>query len=179
MAHQDYVSRKKTKSNPYKKAPEGQHPLASFKTKLIILIATVAIVVFSYFLWSIKDKTDPTPEVQTQTTVKQHIALPEKPQNGFSFRDDLKNKEVEASTYEVIDKGPYQMQCASFRNRDDAETMRAKIAFNGISSQIKKAEGSSWYRVILGPYKRKRQAEADKHKLKSNNINTCQIWLWR
>ena len=94
---------------------------------------------------------------------------------------DLKNKQVEEGHYEVEEKGPYQMQCGSFRTLNQAETLKAKIAFVGIESQVRKTTGKNgtWYKVVLGPYSRKRAAEADKHRLKSNNINYCQIWLWQ
>ena len=53
------------------------------------------------------------------------------------------------------------------------------MAFLGIESQIEHTKGSTWYKVVLGPYERKRLAEKDKHKLKNNKVNNCQIWLWR
>jgi cell division protein FtsN len=71
----------------------------------------------------------------------------------------------------------YQMQCGSFRNQGDAESLKAKIAFQGLTSQVKKT--GDWYRVILGPYERKRPAEKDRHKLQRAKINGCQIWTWR
>ena len=72
---------------------------------------------------------------------------------------------------------PYQMQCGSFRNKDDAESLKANIAFQGLESNVKKT--GTWYRVILGPYERKRLAEKERHKLQRAKINGCQIWLWR
>ncbi|CAK1782779.1 hypothetical protein VCRA2112O187_14490001 [Vibrio crassostreae] len=50
------------------------------------------------------------------------------------------------------------------------------IAFQGISSEIRKKDGSSWYRVVLGPYKLKRDAERDRHKLQRAKIEPCAIW---
>ncbi|NAW96105.1 cell division protein FtsN, partial [Vibrio sp. V42_P2S4T144] len=34
----------------------------------------------------------------------------------------------------------------------------------------------SWYRVVLGPYKFKRDAERDRHKLQRAKIEPCAIW---
>ena len=78
------------------------------------------------------------------------------------------------------EKGPYKMQCGSFRKRSQAEAMKAQIAFSGLVAKVSESSGKNgiWYKVALGPYPRKRMAEADKHKLKRNNITTCQIWLW-
>ena len=80
----------------------------------------------------------------------------------------------------MVNKGPYKMQCGSFKTRKQADTLKARIAFSGLVAQVSQSKGSNgtWYKVYLGPYPKKRAAEKDKHKLKSNNINHCQIWLW-
>ena len=94
--------------------------------------------------------------------------------------EELKSKEVEVGEYEVTEKGPYKMQCGSFKTMKQAEVMKATIAFTGLSAQISATKGSNgvWHKVFLGPYEKKRMAEKDKHKLKSNGITTCQIWYW-
>ena len=188
MAHQDYVSRSRTpkkKNNPYNKkakaAPEG----LPTKVKIIALLALAAIAFFAYFLWSIKDK-QPEPQLQTPAVVKttssaNSSALPALPKEKWDYVEGLKNKKVEVGKYEVVNKGPYQMQCGSFRTKEQAEVLKARIAFVGISAQIRESKGKSgiWHRIVLGPYGKKRQAEKDKHKLKNNNINGCQIWGWQ
>ena len=186
MAHQDYVSRPQNKSkkkSPYKTkaAPE---PTFTLKFKLILLLALILIGGFGYGLWSIKDnKPQPIPEQNKKVTLKvtTEKALPTPPKEKWDYVDDLKNKEVEVGQYEVKDKGPYKMQCGSFRTEKQAEVLKANIAFAGLSSQISASKGQkgTYYKVFLGPYARKRQAEKDKHKLKSNNVNGCQIWLWK
>ena len=190
MAHQDYVSRSrspKKKNNPYKKkaaeAPQGT-PL---KVKFIGLFTLVALSAFGYFLWTIKDADTATnetvvaPKAKSSSTKATNNELPEPPKEKWAYMEQLKTKEVEEGQYEVTDKGPWQMQCGSFRTRNQAEVLKAKIAFTGITSIIREARGKNglWYKVILGPYDKKRGAERDKHKLKSNNVNYCQIWLWR
>lgn len=45
-----------------------------------------------------------------------------------------------------------------------------------MTSRVIKKEGSSWYRVVLGPYKFKRDAEKDRHKLQRAKIEPCAIW---
>ncbi|GAL24301.1 cell division protein FtsN [Vibrio variabilis] len=62
------------------------------------------------------------------------------------------------------------------QNLGSSEARKLDIAFQGISSQIRKKEGSSWFRVVLGPYKLKRDAERDKHKLQRAKIEPCAIW---
>jgi len=186
MAHQDYVSRprnsnKNKKNNPYKK---GEQPTTiNFKTKVIAVITFSTLIGFGYFLWSIKDN-QPLP-IETQpikpNNKTSEAKLPEPPKEKWSYRKDLADKEVEQGEYKVVDRGPWKMQCASFKSNDQAQALKAKIAFLGIESQVAKSEGANgvWYKVILGPYKRKRSAEKDRHKLKRNKVNYCQIWLWR
>jgi len=186
MAHQDYVSRtrspKKKKNTPYQqKAVESRHNLPT-KVKLIGLTTLVAIAAFTYLLWSIKDNqpvNEPTKTVEIATT-KKTADLPNPPKEKWAYMKELKSKEVEVGEYTVNDKGPYKMQCGSFRTEKQAKVMKANIAFSGLSAQISAVKGSSgtWYKVFLGPYEKKRQAEKEKHQLRSNNISTCQIWLW-
>ncbi|MBU2870126.1 SPOR domain-containing protein [Colwellia sp. E2M01] len=197
MANQDYISRTPPKKKPNKrrgkaapkKAGKNTHG-TPLKVKLISLLILILISAFAYGLWSLK--TDPETKnplkmpvkvkESTQTPNKEK-ALPAPPKEKWTYVKDLENQEIEVGEYKVEDKGPYQMQCGSFRSQEQANTLKARIAFAGIESQVRSAKGSNgtWYKVILGPYKRKREAEKDKHTLrrKSNNINGCQIWGWR
>jgi len=184
MAHQDYVSRSKNnKKNPYKgKTPP--EPTFTLKFKLILFLSLTLIAGFGYALWTIKDnKPQPLPEKIKTVTLKSasEKSLPTPPKEKWAYVDELKSKEVEVGQYEVKNKGPYKMQCGSFRTKKQAEVLKANIAFAGLSSQIGASQGQKgmYYKVFLGPYDRKRQAEKDKHKLKSNNVNGCQIWLWK
>jgi cell division protein FtsN len=193
MAHQDYVSRPRTKNNkknPYKKKPAQVKESIGLKFKFIGLLTISLITIAGYFLWSIKDISPELEQPNSQTINQPAIAinehsksssLPLPPKEKWTYVDELKSKEVEVGEYEVKNGGPYQMQCGSFRTDKQAGSLKAKIAFAGIESQVKQVKGSSgiWYKVILGPYARKRNAEKDKHKLSSNNVNHCQIWSWR
>jgi cell division protein FtsN len=186
MAHQDYVSRSRNnhkKKNPYKSGTEQAPTGLTMKTKLIAAFLVIAIAAFSYFLWTIKDnqplkaqKNTAAPAKITTTT-----ELPTPPKEKWSYVDDLKSKEVEVGEYTVEQKGPYKMQCGSFKTRKQAESLKAKIAFSGLVAQVGKAVGTTatWYKVYLGPYEKKRTAEKDKHKLKNNAIHGCKIWGWK
>ena len=185
MAHQDYVSRsraKNKKQSPYKKNEQPAQGKPT-KVKLIAAFLIIAIPSFGYMLWSIKDK-QPEPIVETKIVKPKKTTelpeLPELPEEKWTYVDDLKSKEVEVGEYKVTQKGPYKMQCGSFRTRKQAESLKAKIAFTGLEAQVSKATGTSsvWYKVYLGPYPKKREAEKDKHKLKNNSVHGCKIWGW-
>ncbi len=185
MAHQDYVSRpraSKKKHNPYKKKSTQQKPLMPIKIKIIGAMTILAIGAFGYFLWSIKNQHSSTKIPNSKAVIKHQpaVELPSPPQEKWQYIEHLKSKQVEESQYDVVNKGPYKMQCGSFKTQKQAEVMKATIAFAGLSAQISSAKGTNgtWYKVYLGPYEKKRQAEKDKHQLSSNNITTCQIWGW-
>jgi cell division protein FtsN len=157
-----------TRNNKRNQSKQGFPFIASFVA--LLLIVFIAYFVFFVEKPSIKTK-------KNQTTVKEEV-LPEKPQPQWDYVDALKTKEVKVDIPEENKPTrPYQMQCGSFRSKADAESLKAMIAFQGLESQVEKT--GNWYRVILGPYDRKRIAEKDRHILQKAKIDGCQVWLWR
>lgn len=187
MSNQDYITRspaKKKKNNPYKKKAVEQKPNNQTKSKLIIAVVILLVSGFAYGLWLLKTSPStkmPNTSHESKTVEKKATTLPKPPKEKWRYVDDLKHKEVEVGEYEVKKNGPYKMQCGSFKTQSQAERLKARMAFAGIESQIQTAQGKNnvWYKVVLGPYVRKRAAEEDKHKLRNNKINGCQIWLWK
>lgn len=94
-------------------------------------------------------------------------------------RTDRSSAKIAAntSTEKAAPPKPVNLACATFSTRDKADAMKAQIAFQGLQSDVKAADskGNTVYRVILGPYNSKRDAEKDKHKLENTGINTCRI----
>jgi len=202
MSNQDYISRspakkknntrgKGTKKNATarKSHKSAQPAVTTLKTKLITLVAILLICAFTYALWVLKTAPNtktPLPAINPVKTesvknANKTTALPKPPKEKWSYVKDLENQNIEVGEYEVKERGPYQMQCGSFRTEKQAQVLKANIAFAGISSKIKTVAGTTgtWHKVVLGPYERKRLAEKDKHKLKRNNINRCMILLLR
>lgn len=193
MANHDYISRtpaKKKKKNNTRRSrkPTNKAKKFTLKSKLISVVLLVLIAAFIYGLWSLKTDpqtkdpvTAPIKELKKQNTKTNDTPLPKKPEEKWTYQTKLKEQKIEVGEYEVKHKGPYQMQCGSFKTKEQANTLKAQIAFTGIESVVKTVTGKNgtWHKVILGPYPKKRLAEKDKHKLKRNNINYCQIWLWR
>ncbi|MBY5922557.1 SPOR domain-containing protein [Ferrimonas balearica] len=156
------------------------------------LVVVALVCFFGYLLLTIQGASDKpdgaTPETPVTTPKaepkpkpkKEEAPLPEKPEEDWQYIDVLPNTEVEVEVPEQESAGPYQMQCGSFRSEDQANAMRATIAFQGLESQVRRSEGRNgvWFRVVLGPYERKRMAEKDRHTIQRAGINTCQIWLW-
>ena len=194
MAQRDYVSRGRS---PQKKKPAGKgrkparsaqsnaqsNAPVSGKLPIVRLVGVFALVIgFGAFLWSIKDNVEDDVDTQASRPVAPtEETLPELPEEEWEYIKTLPGYEVEVEVkeQEKSDKR-YLMQCASFRTRAQAEEMKAKIAFQGLEALIKQSSGSNgeWFRVILGPYESKRDAEKAKHSLRKVNIATCQIWYW-
>jgi len=187
MAHQDYVARPRSgKKSPYKKEDTQLPKGVPVKVKLVGLLTLCIIAGFSYLLWNITYNAptpidNPTTVVEETTKTKEKIILPTPPKEKWAYRKELEDKKIEEGQYEVKQGGPYKMQCGSFRTLKQANVLKANIAFAGLTAQVGKSVGtkSTYYKVYLGPYTKKRDAEKDKHKLKRNKINYCQIWGWK
>lgn len=188
MPQKDYVKTSRPKARTSKprtarKTNGNTKTAATAKPWLLLGITSVLISSFIYFLWFLNQQ--PAVELPAgqpaQQTVKKD-ELPVKPtEEPYQYIKELENKEVKVEVAEQQKPaGPYQMQCGSFRAQTQADTMKAQIAFVGFSSEIRRTEGSNgvWYRVVLGPYESKRQATADRNRLRQQGINTCQIWNW-
>ena len=105
-------------------------------------------------------------------TNKQHYL--NHPKKKWTYVKDLENKKIEVGQYEVKDKGPYQMQCGSFRTKKQAEVLKANIAFSGISSQIRTVQGKNgtWHKVVVGPYERKRPCRKRQKQIKTKQYKS-------
>lgn len=175
MAQHDFINKKpgnrKNKKQPPKKKP---FPI------LLLLFAIVLVGGFIFGLWYVKNNADPALVEQqanpTKAEPEPKIAKPRPPE----FIKEIKEQEIQVEVKKLEQKGPYVMQCGSFRTMSQAQTLKAKIAFAGLIAEVKKTTGSNgvWYKVRLGPYETKRLAESDKNKLKRSNIVGCGIWFW-
>ncbi|OTA14813.1 cell division protein FtsN [Xenorhabdus vietnamensis] len=63
------------------------------------------------------------------------------------------------------------LQCGSFRAMEQAESVRANLAFAGIESQI--ATKDNWNRVVLGPYRNKPSAEKMRERVAGAGVPGC------
>ncbi|MDF2153150.1 cell division protein FtsN [Vibrio sp. CAU 1672] len=177
MANRDYVRRGRGTA---KKSPRKQPPKK--KPWRSILLAILLVGGFGYGLYILSNDPEPPQPVaeqapKTTSKPKAKKALPPPPEEKWEYVETLPKREVEVVAKEIeVSKIPYIMQCGAYKNLAQAEDRKLSIAFQGISSQIRKKEGSSWYRVVLGPYKFKRDAERDRHKLQRAKIEPCAIW---
>jgi len=83
---------------------------------------------------------------------------------------ETKNKKTTSSTSKPNKR--YVLQVGSFQNLNDAEKLKANLAFFGLSANIQHVtvNKQAWHRVRTGPYKNKQQLYKHQKTLKQNNI---------
>lgn len=74
----------------------------------------------------------------------------------------------------------YLMQCGAFRNPDQAQSMKLRLAMQGQASQVQSSQGANgtWHKVILGPFASQQEAAHLRSTLASRHVvDNCTIWL--
>ncbi|MFS7219154.1 cell division protein FtsN [Rahnella inusitata] len=65
----------------------------------------------------------------------------------------------------------FMVQCGSFHGTEQAESQRAKLAFEGFEGRI--TTGGGWNRVVIGPYNNRSGADSTLARLKNAGISGC------
>lgn len=75
----------------------------------------------------------------------------------------------------------YFIQVGAFRTPEDAEQQRAKLSLLGFQAKVSEREqyGRTVYRVRLGPFDKKVEADKTKEKLESNAVETALVRVQR
>lgn len=107
---------------------------------------------------SAQQTTQPREQVQTQ------------PKAAPVTREPEAAKPVPA-TQEKKDERRWMVQCGSFKGNEQAETVRAQLAFEGFDSHITTNNG--WNRVVIGPIKGKDNADGTLNRLKLAGHTNC------
>ncbi len=178
----DYAKKGKPRAPAKRKNGKGKQPQAGRpRLWLMLAIVIIAIAGFSYFLFYIDGKAEQAPAVVVAAVVtptKQPTdALPQVPKKKWTYIDDLQDKEVivDVPEQQVSDQ-QYRLQCGSYRTVAQANTLRAKIAFQGHEAELRTS--GSWQQVIIGPFDTRRAAESVRHKMQRARINGCKIYYW-
>lgn len=103
----------------------------------------------------------------------------------FDFPDMLKDMEVLAdpepyavpSTTNTTGQKIWHIQAASFRDKADADALRAKLLLENLpaTTSASEANGSRWYRVVIGPFNRQVDANRAMTRLREQGISG--MWL--
>lgn len=87
---------------------------------------------------------------------------------------DVQSKPQEIAKAKPAEKASSQrwmVQCGSFKGTDQAESVRAGLAFEGFESRI--TTGGGWNRVVIGPYKDRASADSTLKRLRSSGHSSC------
>ena len=177
----DYKNIKKSKSNPQGK---NSGNFFAFSVGIIIGVFITSVFIFNQNKKIYSKKSELAIESNSEQKDKTNeIATPE---IEFEFPTILEKREVEkiaeknydqleadiseTEVYEI-----YILQVGSFKNQKSADTLKATLAFSGLSSYIQKKDilgkGIS-YRVLIGPFEDVKELEKAKKILSSNNVNS-------
>ncbi|WP_313701146.1 cell division protein FtsN [Pantoea sp.] len=87
---------------------------------------------------------------------------------------EVESKPQETAKAKPVEKASSQrwmVQCGSFKGTDQAESVRAGLAFEGFESRI--TTGGGWNRVVIGPYKDRASADSTLKRLRSSGHSSC------
>ena len=143
-----------------------------------LVITDVALVIgFVWFLYHLSQKTPVEDAVTPAITAKKDELPPKPAAEPYQYIKELENKEIQVQVEELEAKGPFLMFCGTYRAIETAQQMKAKVAFAGYPSEVRRIEGKNgvFFRVTLGPYTSKRQAESDKSRLLRQKVAECRI----
>lgn len=182
----DYKNRAASQKN---KKPQQQGSIAWWKWLVIVLLITV----FAMFLSFLKNSTPETvkeEKTQTKTTLPKSTTKTPKHQDQpiikpkYDFYTILPETEIIVPDNEIKirgreeflgkrNKGNYNVQAGSFRHFNEADKLKAKLAFMGIESRIEKATvgGVTWNRIKMGPFSSSSQVSILKKRLKKNGVD--------
>ncbi|MCF6777762.1 SPOR domain-containing protein [Thiotrichales bacterium 19X7-9] len=105
----------------------------------------------------------------TQTTITSQQNNDTEPK--FTFYDTLTKQTVQVDATPKVQQKyeyTYALQVASYKNQNDASSMRARLLLIGLKPIV--AKKGSYYVVSIGNIKSKREGDVIKHKLEANNI---------
>lgn len=85
------------------------------------------------------------------------------------------------STKPGADPFTYFVQVGAFARPDDAEQQRARVSLMGMTAKVTEREqsGRTVYRVRIGPYDRKSDADAAQEKLAGNGVEAALVRVER
>ena len=95
--------------------------------------------------------------------------------------DNKTDNKVEQSSNPAADPFSYFVQAGAFRTPEDAEQQRAKLVLMGFQAKVTEREqsGRTVYRVRLGPFDKKDDADKSKEKLEGNGVETALVRVQR
>ena len=104
------------------------------------------------------------------------------PVSGDPLGDLVKSRgDTAAAVTAGTDPFSYFIQAGAFRTPEDAEQQRARLSLLGVQARVSEREqaGRTVYRVRLGPFDKKDDADRAKDRLDNNSIETALVRVQR
>lgn len=184
MSH-DYARKKSTTKKTASggnaqrvKKPAAKTGLPRWAFFLMGVFATITVQV----IYHLAQKSPQVEQVvnQAKQAVTPEPKKPAKPD--ITFYKTLPDMKVKVDVETVPDRAQesynYALQAGSFRSKDDANQQRAEIMLMGLDARIESstnAQGSTWHRVIVGPFTSRSDLNKARNILVSNNMPTLTI----
>lgn len=178
----------KRKSNTRKTAPTKKPPF------WLWVFIGLCLLGFALFLSKLSSNTPEENPSNSNATPTNNTASIEETKNtekesakesqvSFDFYEILKGKEVEVDTTPIVNANKPSnviswLQAASFRNLNDANSLRAKLILLNLDVSIESSmnkQQQEWYRVMVGPFASRSKLAKARSILASNNINSLVI----
>ncbi len=112
----------------------------------------------------------PDPEIETKTEKKQIKATAKRAVTHSTGKDKTRPKSKQKN---------YLLQAGSFKNKQDAERLKASLALLGVQSSIQSINinKDNWHRVRIGPFSNPDRLHETLATLKQNNIRAMTMEL--
>ena len=121
------------------------------------------------------------PKTPASTTVPAPASAVVKPARPATSADPLGDLAKARSEPSGADPFSYFIQAGAFRTPEDAEQQRARLLLLGMQARVSEREqaGRTVYRVRVGPFDRKDDADRVKERLDNNSIETALVRVQR
>jgi cell division protein FtsN len=177
MAH-DYAKKRTAKPQASaKRAKPASSSTPNLRIKYFVLGVISTIVVQLAFHWLQK-----TPQVDEVVQQVKQVTKPETKQSvkpDITFYQELPKMGVKVDVDVVPDvkNEPYRavLQAGAFRSAEDANQQRAEIMLMGLNANIESSvndSGTTWHRVIVGPFTSRSDLNKARNTLANNRVST-------
>ncbi len=113
---------------------------------------------------------EPTQSIEPPAQRKPVVSNEPKPETRSTAPVQQAQPEKKPESKPVNSMQNMMVQCGSFRTAEQAESVRATLAFAGIESRV--AAGGGWHRIVLGPYS-KSTAEKMRDRAAGVGVSGC------
>ncbi len=126
-----------------------------------------------------KDKEKKEPKFNFYTILPElEVLIPENETRPPDTRPETTNTKTNKNKASSTGK-QYVLQVGSFQNLQDAEKLKANLAFLGFTAEVQHVtvNNQAWHRVRTGPYQNKQQLYQNQNLLKKNDIDFISMEL--